>query len=525
MKISMNQLKLSAGIIAVLLAVVLFTGFDKPREKSTNQFSVDTIQAKIGATDENVMSPGSIVPANTVQVSIPPAPPNETFSGVVRDVFVNVGDHVSKGQLLAVMDATEENTVTSELSAKTLEAERQYDLVKTLYRPEQIEVQRLQVITDEKNTNEAKAHLQLLLDGNRPELINLAKAGLDEQKTILEQLKNDNVRAHALFEKDLISKSALEQNDEAVAAQEDKVVEAAAQLKIDELGSRPEDIAAARDSVEMYASTRDKDKETLKVMLLGSRPEAIEAAKQAVEAAKAAENLQHQVVTHQYIKAPRSGVIIERNVNPGEAAGPALIARSDSMQPLANNTEGLFEIADDSSVEFMANVDQLFYQSVYPGQEATLTIEALPGRTFKAKILRIQPLVSSLERNTPGESNPSTPLTFTVWAEVNNVGHQLVPGQTGIIAASKKTSGLVVPQSAVSAFTLGQGGVYVVKDGVAHLRSVRYEGNSDGYVHVLSGLNDGEEVVVSDSTQLRDGSHVIARTAPASDFSPRAAGL
>jgi RND family efflux transporter MFP subunit len=277
--------------------------------------------------------------------------------------------------------------------------------------------------------------------------------------------------------------------------------------------------------VQKFKSVKDKDEATLKVMLLGSRPEAIEEAKEALDQTRASEELQKKVLTHQFIRAPQSGIIIQRNVNPGEAAGPNILARSDSSNPLRQNTEALFEIADGDTVEFMANVDQLFFQNVYPGQQATLTVEALPGTSFGAKILRIQPLVSSIEHNKPGESNPSTPLTFAVWAEVSNSSHQLVPGQTGIISARKRVAGLVVPQAAVSAYNLGQGGVFVVQNGIAHMKKVRYEATSNGYVKILDGLTEGEEVVVSDLTNLRDGVSVNPRPASVAALSPRAAGM
>jgi RND family efflux transporter MFP subunit len=518
-------IKASLAAGAVVVCALIF-GFQKPKDKGeASAPSVKTVQATVGSGEEDVMSPGTIVPANTVVVSVPPSPPDETFAAIVDKVLVDVGDRVEKGQLLATLDSTEMQNLLIQAESKRAEAEKQYELVKTLYRPEQIEVQRLQVSEDEKNVDEAKAHLQLLIDGNRPEMIALARAAVDEQKTILKQLQAENERSHILYSKDLISKSDIEKNDEDVAAQVDKVAEAEAQLKIDQLGSRDEEVASARESVNKLAAARDKDKEELKVMQLGSRREAIDAARQAYLLADSAVKMQEQVLQHQFIRAPCAGVIIERNVSPGEAAGPVPAAHSDRTSPLINNIEGLFEIADDKKVEFMANVDQQFFSSVHPDQTATLTIEALPGKTFTAKITRIQPLVSPIERNIPGNSNPTTPLTFVVWADVPNGDKLLIPGQTGIITANKKEVGLEVPQAAVNPMTLGEGEVFVVKDGVAHLKTVKYQGKPDGQARVLSGLEAGDEVVVTNTLQLRDGQHVLPTPAGADDLTTRARGL
>ncbi|MFX9008141.1 efflux RND transporter periplasmic adaptor subunit, partial [Acinetobacter baumannii] len=68
------------------------------------------------------------------------------------------------------------------------------------------------------------------------------------------------------------------------------------------------------------------------------------------------------------------------------------------MSPLANNSEALFQIVDPHNLQFMASVDQFLFGTVLEGQTAEVTIESLPGRSFHARISRVQSLVSSEEK-------------------------------------------------------------------------------------------------------------------------------
>ena len=168
--------------------------------------------------------------------------------------------------------------------------------------------------------------------------------------------------------------------------------------------------------------------------------------------------------------------------------------------PQLKNVQGLFVIADNSSLEFMASVDQLYYRSMQVGQPVAIGLEAMPGRSFPGRITRIAPLIDA-----GGRQTGTSPLTFTVWAKIAGPLNQIVPGQTGVLRLTRRQSGLVIPQSALTSFTLGEGIVYIEKDGFAHARAIKYEDNSDGEVRLLSGLSSGDKVIISPAANLTDG--------------------
>ena len=73
-----------------------------------------------------------------------------------------------------------------------------------------------------------------------------------------------------------------------------------------------------------------------------------------------------------------------------------------------------------------------------------------------------------------------------------------------------ETKLLLVPQSAV--LKRGQMEiVFVAKDGKAALRLVKTGKVLDGRVEVLSGIEEGEQVIVSDIARLADGQPVTVQ--------------
>lgn len=517
----------SAFSVVVAVVVICLIGFIFASRKGKaatgpNDTTVKVVEAAYGDSEQAVNAPGTVVPSKITDVSMLPG-----FAGKVSLITADVGAHVNKGDILAVIDASEQRDLLNESIAKEAQAAQNYRLVLRPYRPEQIEEQRLQVSEDQKMVDEAQAHLDLLIAGNRPEQIRQAQEAADAEQTALTNLQAENGREHELFSKDLIAHSEVDQSDTEVGVQRDKLAEAQEQLAILKAGSRTEDIQAARATADRARVALKKDREALVVLKLGSRREAIEAARQAVYEAAANMHNQEQIFAHRNIYAPVSGIVFQRNVSEGEVAGPNLStkARSAAVAPLEMNAESLFQIADDNSMEFMANVDQMDFESLHAGDGATLMIEALPGRSFHAQVARVQPLVSPEVKDIPGKANPATPLTFTVWATISNPARDLVPGQTGFITIRKRSSGIVIPQAAVSAFTVGEGTIFVAKDGVLSNRTIHYEANSDATVRVLSGLNAGEAVVVSDTSSLSNGMHVNVQKANPADISTHAPGF
>ncbi|MGB9792869.1 MAG: efflux RND transporter periplasmic adaptor subunit [Thermacetogeniaceae bacterium] len=195
------------------------------------------------------------------------------------------------------------------------------------------------------------------------------------------------------------------------------------------------------------------------------------------QAEAAVETLRTQLANREIV-SPISGTVTNRNINPGELAAPGV---------------ALLTIADTSALKLGATVPQAVVSYLRLGQAVKVTVDALPGRMFEGKIVRLGPVSA-----TTGEY-------FPIEIEVKNTG-DLKAGMTG--RARLQLSGLrgiVVPLSAVKTSN-GKQYVFVVKpDGTVRKRAVTLGPRNDSRVVVVSGLKEGEMIAVSNVRMLRDG--------------------
>jgi len=129
---------------------------------------------------------------------------------------------------------------------------------------------------------------------------------------------------------------------------------------------------------------------------------------------------------------------------------------------------------------------------VKAGQEAEVTVPAYPGELFKGRISFIGDVLREETR------------TITVRTDVRNADSRLKPGMFADIAlaVAEDDKALVIPQEAV----LDDGGeaiVFVPSGKGYEPRIVKAGLRDDGWVQVLEGLKEGEEVVVSGGFQLK----------------------
>jgi RND family efflux transporter MFP subunit len=109
------------------------------------------------------------------------------------------------------------------------------------------------------------------------------------------------------------------------------------------------------------------------------------------------------------------------------------------------------------------------------------------------------------------EIAPADALTFTRFVKVSFSTPSAFSGQFArLLVSTGKSSAILVPRSAVS--TLGQmERVFVANNRRASLRLVRIGRTIGEEVEVLSGLVAGENVIVTPSAVLRDGSLITTR--------------
>jgi membrane fusion protein, multidrug efflux system len=194
------------------------------------------------------------------------------------------------------------------------------------------------------------------------------------------------------------------------------------------------------------------------------------------------------------IRAPMSGVVLERRLERGDLAAPQ--AR-------------LFTIADLSTIVVRVPVSELVVTTLREGSTARVSFDALPGRVLTGRIRRIFPAADSSTRLVPVEVALS-----------GAAARDVKPGFLGRVefALSTRENVLLVPGTAVLENPRGAV-VYVVANGLASLREVERGTTIEGNVEIVSGLTEGDSVVVAGANLLRDG----ARVRVVSPDRPRAA--
>src|SRR5205085_8000175 len=160
---------------------------------------------------------------------------------------------------------------------------------------------------------------------------------------------------------------------------------------------------------------------------------------------------------------PVNGVVLSRQVDPGQTVAASLSA------PV------LFTIAEDlSQMKLEVRVDEADVGQVSAGQRATFSVDAYPGRTFQATVLRVDVGANASGSTTSGSSasnaasSTNTVIAYTAVLSVANPEMLLRPGMTATaeIVTAERQNVILVPNAALrwsperdAAATKGQGGV------------------------------------------------------------------
>jgi RND family efflux transporter MFP subunit len=135
---------------------------------------------------------------------------------------------------------------------------------------------------------------------------------------------------------------------------------------------------------------------------------------------------------------------------------------------------------------------------VFLGQSAEVVLDSFPKETFQARVIRIAPLADPETRVLP------------VVLEMANPECRIRAGLTGFARLKVHRQALVIPRIAVNDHA-EKAMVFRVDQGRSKLQEVRLGDTTEiGSVEVLSGLREGDEVVVFGSEFLRDGDSVNA---------------
>ncbi len=195
-----------------------------------------------------------------------------------------------------------------------------------------------------------------------------------------------------------------------------------------------------------------------------------------------------QLTSFERVTAPFDGVITARQIDVGN------LVTAD-----ASSGTSLFSIAHTDTLRVQVYVPQSYAFGLRDGQDATITIPQLPGRSFHGRVARNAAALSSDTR------------TLLAEVDVDNRDGALSPGLYGIvhIQVPQPNPVIALPSQAVI-FDKNGLSAAVVEGGKIAIRHLDVAQDDGAQVQVRAGLKDGDQVILSLPVDLTEGMRVKA---------------
>ena len=178
--------------------------------------------------------------------------------------------------------------------------------------------------------------------------------------------------------------------------------------------------------------------------------------------------------------SPVSGVVTARNYDPGDMTGTQPVLTVGQLSPI---------------VKVIINASESDLTKISRGKQVNISFDALPDETFEGTVARVYPAIDPTTR------------TFEAEIQIKNPGERLRPGMFARVEIDHGAiNRVVVPDRAVVKQT-GSGNryVYVLNGGTVSYNRVELGRRLGDTYELISGVNDGDTVVVGGQSRLADG--------------------
>ena len=226
----------------------------------------------------------------------------------------------------------------------------------------------------------------------------------------------------------------------------------------------------------------------------------VKASQEAVRASEANVNRLLELQSFKQIRAPFAGVITARNVDVGALISATGMSQGSNTGSSAAGSQGgeMFRIAQIAILRVMINVPQSDSAGVRLGQPAYATVAEYPGRKFPGKVTR--------------SSNSFDPASRTLLTEVQvaNPNRVLLPGMYAqvLFDNARANPPLIVPGDSIVVRANGAQAALLAASSKVHFQPVTVGRDFGTDTEILSGLNDGDVVIVNPSDDVREGARV-----------------
>lgn len=420
------------GIIALVVLILIALAYNtfKPKEEIPNYL---TATVEMGDIENNVMASGKVKALNTVDVGA-------QVSGEVTRLYVEVGDQVQQGDLIAQIDqVTQNNNLSNE-----------------------------QATLEQSVAAIESAEAEVL---SRQAGLKSAQADLTSRQSELRQAQSDFSRLQGLVAIDAISQQ--EYDTQATNVETANAAVANARAAID----------TARAAIATAAANVNSQRAALR--------------KSQTNVSTAKEDLSYTT-----IRAPISGTVVSVTTEQGTTVN-------------ANQTAPtIVTLADLSTVRINAQISEADVINVKANMPVYFNVIGNPDQKFDAILKAIEPAPETISDT----SSTDAAIYYVGYIEVPNTDRRFRIDMTAqiYIVIDQAKNALLVPSAVIQESpaknkTAGQVKankfVRVLKgDGSVEERAVTVGIDNRVSAQILSGLKEGEEVIISEDSSENSGS-------------------
>jgi HlyD family secretion protein len=413
------------GIVVVCVLSLSALGY-RVMFRDAQEVEVVRAAAETSEVGGTVLSAtGYIVAHHTINV-------NSKVTGRLAWIGVEKGDKVKEGQVLVRLE-DEEFRASSEQAKGALE--------------------------------NARAYLDELEHGSRPEEIQQAQHNLDEARATLVNDKLTLDRTKELSAGGVVSRQALDDATAKFDSDQQRVNSLDKAFQLMKIGPRPEEIARARGSLAQAQGQLDYAKSQLDATV---------------------------------IRAPVTGTILDRTAEKGE-----LITAQFASAAAGGPQGSVVSLADLNDLQVELDIAQADFARLSPKQKGIVTTDTYPDKTYDGEIAQISPEANRQKATVQVKVQVLNPAKYPdvfLRPEMNATVKFLADQPK---ATRSQPAGALVPAAALRDHD-GKKIVFLAFDGKAHMREVHVlSQRTEGFL--VDGLVGGESVITKAPPELKDG--------------------
>jgi HlyD family secretion protein len=471
------------GGIGVALLALMFYFIGKPNVQ----------QQKEAAAQEAAVS-DTTVPVTFIKPTIEPMTVELTLNGPIRtlddvdigsklagrivSVSVQEGSTVRAGQVLARVDSASltQQIMQAQAGVAAALSAKQQAAIQAQVSPQQSMAAIRQA---EAAVAQAQAQLDLVQAGARSQDVARFRETVNSAKSALDKAKVDLDRAKKLYAGDAISKADV---DAAQLGYDTTLSTYRSALEAYDAiveGARPQEIRQAQEAVRQA-------QEQLRLARANAvnddiKKQQVTQADAQLRQAQATLRLAQQQLSEASIVSPIDGYVTGKPAKVGQVVSPGSVVAS---------------IVSLSGVYFEGQVPETEIANVQVGQTATITLDAIPGRTFTGSIIAIDPKAESLGR------------LFAARIALQSPGNVVKPGMFGqaVLRLKSIPNAVTLPLGAIK--KEGDKSYVFTKNGEVARRMQVQIGHQEGEVVQVVGLPANVEVILGGKDLVQDGSKI-----------------